>query len=54
MKKYGTVGPVEEVVSLRLTKDELINRMTEVATTSVSAATFGGMNRDVIDLTVGE
>jgi len=54
MKKYGTVGPVEEVVSLRLTKDELINMMTEVATTSVSAATFGGMNRDVIDLTVGE
>ena len=54
MKKYGTVGPVGEVVSLRLTKDELINMVTDAVATSVSAVTFGGMNRDVIDLTVDE
>jgi len=54
MKKYGTVRPVGEVVSLRLTKDELINMVTDAVATSVSAAAFGGMNRDVIDLTAGE
>ena len=52
MKKYGTVGPVEEVVSLKLTKSELINMVTEAVSTSVAASV--DMNRDVIDLTGDE
>lgn len=52
MKKYGTVGPVAEVVSLQLTKNELINMVTEAVSTSVAASV--DMNRDVIDLTGDE
>ena len=53
MKKYGCVRPHSEVVSLQLTKSELVSMVSEAVSESVSALTNGSIvrNRDVIDLT---
>jgi len=56
MKKYGCVRPHSEVVSLQLTKSELVSMVSEAVSASVSALTNGSIvpNRDVIDLTNDE